>query len=91
MKKVIFIVIAILICGLASAQPGMRAPQVEPPPEGYKPASTNIFISQYPAVNMQTRQAIFRVVAPDAKSVQLQLGGNHDMKKDTSGLPLIRW
>jgi len=87
MKKVIFIVTAILICGLASAQPGgMRAPQVEPLPEGFKPASTNTFISQYPAVNPQTRQAIFRVVAPDAKSVQLQLGGNKDMKKDEKGV-----
>jgi enterochelin esterase-like enzyme len=29
---------------------------------------------------------MFRVVAPDAKSVQLQLGGNHDMKKDEKGV-----
>jgi enterochelin esterase-like enzyme len=86
MKKVIFIVTAILIYGLASAQPGMRAPQVEPPPEGFKPSSINIFISQYPAVNQQTRQAIFRVVAPGAKSVQLQLGGIKDMKKDEKGV-----
>ena len=86
MKKVIFIVTAILIYGLASAQPGMRTPRVEPPPEGFKPSSTNIFISQYPAVNQQTRQAIFRVVAPGAKSVQLQLGGIKDMKKDEKGV-----
>jgi enterochelin esterase family protein len=86
MKKVIFIVTVILICGLASAQPGMRAPQIEPLPEGFKPASTNTFISQYPGVNPQTHQAIFRVVAPDAKSVQLQLGGNKDMQKDEKGV-----
>jgi enterochelin esterase-like enzyme len=85
MKKVIFIASAILICGFASAQPGF-APQVEPLPEGFKPASTNTFISQYPAVNEKTHQAMFRVVAPDAKSVQLQLGGNHDMKKDEKGV-----
>jgi enterochelin esterase-like enzyme len=85
MKKVIFIAATIMICGLASAQPG-RAPQVEPLPEGFKPASTNTFISQYPGVNPQTRQAIFRVSAPDAKTVQLQLGGNHDMKKDEKGV-----
>jgi enterochelin esterase-like enzyme len=85
MKKVIFIAAAIIICGLASAQPGF-APQVEPLPEGFKPASTNTFISQYPAVNEKTHQAMFRVVAPDAKSVQLQLGGNHDMKKDEKGV-----
>jgi enterochelin esterase-like enzyme len=85
MKKVIFIAATIMICGLASAQPG-RAPQVEPLPEGFKPASTNTFISQYPGVNPQTRQAIIRVSAPDAKTVQLQLGGNHDMKKDEKGV-----
>jgi enterochelin esterase-like enzyme len=87
MKKAILTVTAILICALASAQPGrMRGPQVEPPPEGFKPASTNTFISLYPAVNAPTRQAIFRVVAPDAQSVQLQLGGSHDMQKDTAGV-----
>lgn len=85
MKKAILIVTAAIICGLASAQPG-RAPQVEPLPEGFKPASTNTFISQYPGVNAQTRQAIFRVAAPDAQSVQLQLGGSHDMKKDEKGI-----
>jgi enterochelin esterase-like enzyme len=85
MKKAILIATAIMICVFASSQPG-RAPQVEQLPEGFKPASTNTFISQYPAVNAQTRQAIFRVAAPDAKSVQLQLGGNHDMKKDEKGV-----
>jgi enterochelin esterase-like enzyme len=85
MKKVIFIVTMILMCDIASAQ-FRRGQQVEPLPEGFKPASTNTFISQYPAVNSQTRQAIFRVDAPDANSVQLQLGGNHDMKKDEKGV-----
>ena len=88
MKRVIFIIAAIMFCGIASAQfPGGRGGRpVEPLPEGFKPASTNTFISQYPAVNPQTRQAIFRVEAPDAKNVQLQLGGNHDMKKDEKGV-----
>jgi len=88
MKKIIFIIAALLICGMSSAQFAgiMRGQQEEPLPEGFKPASTNTFISQYPAVNSQTRQAIFRVVAPDANSVQLQLGGIHDMKKDEKGI-----
>jgi enterochelin esterase-like enzyme len=85
MKKAIFIVSVILLGSIASAQPG-RAPQVEPLPAGFKPASTNTFISQYPAVNAQTHQALFRVAAPDAKNVKLQLGGNHDMKKDDKGI-----
>jgi enterochelin esterase-like enzyme len=88
MKKVIFIVAALMICGSLSAQfaGAMRGQQVEPLPEGFKPASTNTFISQYPAVNPQTRQAMFRVVAPHAQSVALQLGGNHSMKKDEKGV-----
>jgi enterochelin esterase family protein len=85
MKKLIFTLAAIIICGILFAQPG-RATQVEPLPEGFKPASTNTFISTYPGVNAETRQAIFRVVAPDADSVQLNLGGNHNMKKDENGV-----
>jgi enterochelin esterase family protein len=55
-------------------------------PAGFKPASTNTFLSQYPAVNVQTRQAMFRVVAPYAQNVTLQLGGRHTMKKDDKGV-----
>lgn len=85
MKKLIFTLTAAILCGIATAQFG-RGPQVEPLPEGFKPASTNTFISTYPGVNAETRQAIFRVVAPDADSVQLNLGGNHNMKKDENGV-----
>ncbi len=88
MKKVILFLTALMICGITSAQFAgvMRGQQEEPLPEGFKPSSANTFLSQYPAVNPQTRQAIFRVVAPDADSVQLQLGGNHNMKKDEKGV-----
>ncbi len=89
MKKFLYIIFAVLmICDISSAQFAglMRGQKEEPLPEGFKPASTNTFISQYPAVNAQTHQAIFRVVAPDAKSVMLQLGGNHEMKKDDKGV-----
>jgi enterochelin esterase family protein len=88
MKKVIYIIIAIMICNIASAQfAGIRRGQkAEPLPAGFKPASTNTFLSQYPAVNPQTHQAMFKVTAPYAKLVTLQLGGNHDMKKDEKGV-----
>lgn len=87
MKKVISIVFAILICGLISAQPGMRAPQAEPLPEGYKPSSCNTFLSQYPAVNAQTRQAMFRVSAPTAHLVQVDLAGKrYSMTKSDKGI-----
>jgi enterochelin esterase-like enzyme len=88
MKKITLIIAAIMIFGITSAQPSglRRGQQAEPLPEGFKPASTNTFSSQYPAVNPVTRQAMFRVVAPAAQSVQLQLGGNHDMTKDEKGV-----
>jgi enterochelin esterase-like enzyme len=89
MRKIICIVLTIIMIGsIASAQFAgvMRGRQAEPLPEGFKPASTNTFISQYPAVNAQTRQAMFRVAAPWAQSVTLQLGGNHAMKKDDKGV-----
>ncbi|MBN2001305.1 esterase [candidate division KSB1 bacterium] len=86
MKKVIFFAVMILICDIASAQ-FRRRRQVEPLPEGYKPASTNTFISQYPAVNALTRQAMFRVSAPYAQIVQVDVGGKkYDMVKDEKGV-----
>jgi enterochelin esterase-like enzyme len=88
MKKVISILATILICGITSAQFAgvQRGQQEEPLPEGFKPASTNTFLSQYPAVNAQTRQAMFKVIAPKAMSVKVQLGKVYDMKKDEKGV-----
>ncbi len=88
MKEIFLFVAAITIFGMAPAQsPGARrGQQLEPMPEGFKPASTNTFSSQYPAVNPLTRQAMFRVEAPAAQSVQLQLGENYDMKRDEKGI-----
>jgi enterochelin esterase-like enzyme len=88
MKIFYIILAAIIIHNIASAQFAgiMRGQKEEPLPDGYKPASTNTFISQYPAVNAQTRQAMFKVAAPYAQSVTLQLSGNHAMKKDEKGV-----
>jgi enterochelin esterase family protein len=89
MKRTILGLVAIISCGIASAQfAGIqsRGIQNDPMPAGFKPASTNTFLSQYPAVNPQTRQAMFRVVAPYAQNVTLQLGGRHSMKKDDKGV-----
>ena len=86
MKRLIFTLAIAIICGIASAQPG-RVPQVEPLPEGFKPASTNTFISLYPGVNAETREAIFRVVAPTAQNVQVDIGGKkYDLTKDENGV-----
>lgn len=89
MKKSILILFASLLSLFAEGQFAgmMRGPQTEPLPEGFKPASTNTFLSQYPAVNAQTRQAMFRVVAPAARSVQLDLSGKkYPMTKDEKGI-----
>jgi enterochelin esterase-like enzyme len=86
MKNTIFLTAAILISSFASAQ-FMRMQQQEPLPDGYKPASTNTFIAQYPAVNPQTRQAIFKVAAPAVQNVQVDVGGRkYDMSKDDKGI-----
>jgi enterochelin esterase family protein len=89
MKKVIFILATIIICGIASAQFSgvQRGQQEQPLPEGFNPSSCNTFLSQYPAVNSQTRQAMFRVVAPTAKKVQVDLANKrYDMTKDDKGI-----
>ena len=88
MKKVISALAAILIGSITSAQPaGARRGQLEQPlPEGFKPSSCNTFLSQYPAVNAQTRQAMFRVVAPTARKVQVDLANKrYNMTKDEKG------
>ena len=89
MKKVLFIAAALLFGVIASAQFSgiQRGQQSEPLPEGFKPSSCNTFLSQYPAVNSQTRQAMFRVVAPTARKVQVDLAGKrYEMTKNDKGI-----
>ncbi|MDF2191260.1 alpha/beta hydrolase-fold protein [Paraflavitalea sp. CAU 1676] len=87
MKKIAFILMAVMACGRLLAQfAGIQNNQEQPLAAGFKPASTNTFLSQYPAVNPETRQATFRVVAPYAQNVTLQLGGKHAMAKDEKGV-----
>jgi enterochelin esterase-like enzyme len=89
MKKVLFVAVALLSGVIASAQfTGIqRGQQAEPLPEGFKPSSCNTFLSQYPAVNSQTRQAMFRVVAPTANKVQVDLAGKrYEMTKNDKGI-----
>src|SRR5262245_3574438 len=62
MKKISFILVAVMAHSMLSAQfAGIQNNQEQPLPGGFKPASTNTFLSQYPAVNAETRQATFRV------------------------------
>ena len=88
MKKIMLLLAATLMCGAASAQFAgiMRGQQQEPLPEGYKPSSTNIFLAQYPAVNTETHQVMFKVVAPSAQKVQIDIcNKKYDLTKDEKG------
>ncbi len=86
MKKLFLIFTAIIACSIASAQFG-RQPQIEPLPENFKPASTNTFLSPYPAVNPETHEALFRVVAPTAQEVQVDIGGKkYNLTKNENGV-----
>lgn len=85
-KQAILLFTAVLISSVVSAQL-RQGPQLEPPPEGFKPATTNTFLAPYPAVNSYTRQAIFKVLAPTAQNVQVDLAGKkYDMTKDEEGI-----
>lgn len=50
-----------------------------------KPAPTNVPGAEFPRIDSQSR-AIFRVKAPDAKKVQLDLRGVYDMVKGKNGV-----
>ena len=48
------------------------------------PASTNVPNAQYPQI-LPDNRVVFKVKAPDAQKVQIDLGKKYDMVKDTSG------
>jgi enterochelin esterase-like enzyme len=64
-----------LVCGLCMAQAA----------DDCKPSSLNIPAAPYPCVYPDRRVA-FRVSAPDAKKVQVRLGGVRDMTRGADGL-----
>ena len=65
-----------IACGLAGAQPA----------DDSKPASTNVPNAQYPRIHSDLR-ATFRLKAPEARNVQVLVGGGaYDMKKAADGL-----
>lgn len=74
MKK-IAILLVLLTAGICAAQP----------PADCKPSSLNIPGAPYPCV-FPDHHAIFRVAAPDAKSVRVRIGPGFDMAKQADGL-----
>lgn len=88
-KRILISAFAVLLCCSMSAQFAgvMRGNQEAPLPEGFKPSATNTFLNQYPAVNPQTHEAMFRVVAPSASKVQVDVcNKKYDLSKDENGV-----
>lgn len=52
--------------------------------DGFGPASTNAPGQEYPQVDAEGR-AMFRVYAPEADEVQVSVGDEHDMTRESSG------
>jgi enterochelin esterase family protein len=69
-------IISMLACGICWAQAA----------DDSRPASTNVMGAQYPRVYSDSRAA-FQLKAPDAKTVQVQIGGaKYDMKRGDDGV-----
>jgi len=51
-------------------------------------AATNIRSAQYPQI-LPDNRVVFRVKAPDAQKVQIDLGKKYEMKKDTGGFWVV--
>lgn len=87
MRRVLqFSALAVLNAQLAFAQQPPTPPAQPLPPaiEDFKPASSNQGGRQYPQVNSE-RRARFRVVAPQAQSVSVSLGGGTPLTKGEDG------
>ena len=66
-----------IICLPASSQPVKQMP-----------ASTNVRSAQYPQI-LDDHRVVFRVKAPEAQRVQIDLGKKYEMVKDTGGYWLV--
>ena len=53
-----------------------------------EPASTNVPNAEYPQI-LPDNRVVFRVKAPEAQKVQVDLGKIYDMEKDTSGYWMV--
>jgi enterochelin esterase-like enzyme len=73
---------------LAMAQAALQPPALStptaPPLEDFKPSALNQSGKQYPQVNSE-RRARFRIVAPQAQSITVGLGGRTVLTKDDAG------
>jgi enterochelin esterase family protein len=62
-------------------------PADQPMPDGFVPSDTNVFCAQYPAVNVKTKEAIFKLNAPGARSVTLNMcGTRYNLERGADGM-----
>jgi enterochelin esterase-like enzyme len=82
MRKSITCLFLLFLTGILSN--AQTAPTFQPPADS-KPAPTNIRADQCPCI-MPDLRVFFRVTAPDADKVQVDLGKVYDMQKDEKGI-----
>ena len=80
--------IALAQGGPPQAAPAQNAVPQTPAVEDFKPATSNQSGREYPQVNSE-RRARFRVMAPQAQSVTVSLGGNTPLTKGEDGAWLV--
>ena len=78
MTKKLLLAAACLLAGLSAAG------QSRPIPEGTTVSETALFEREYPRVDAQ-RRGYFRIYAPKAQEVYLNLQGRHEMSRDPDG------
>ena len=78
-KSALFAIVVLI------AIPTWSFSQTPDPVGDSKPATTNVRGSEYPRV-LPDRRVVFRIKAPDAKSIQIDLGKTYDLTRDSEGL-----
>jgi enterochelin esterase-like enzyme len=84
MKRLSLLLTAIAVASLTALA---QSPQQMPPGSDSiagRPASTNVRSAKYPQLLTDNR-VVFRLKAPEAKQVQIDLGRKYDLVKDTGG------
>src|SRR5665213_2038770 len=82
MRKLTYLLLLLsVICFQANAQDNTAT---DPHSAGGIPASTNIRGSRYPLI-LPNHHVMFRIKAPDAQKVQIDLGRKYDLTKGADG------
>jgi enterochelin esterase-like enzyme len=85
MKKTILFVALMAMAVNCFAQGGFSRQRQESFPEGSAVATTNIRGAQWPRI-MPDHSVMFRISAPQAQKMQIDLGKKYDMVKDAQGV-----